>query len=373
MTTTASTLIIGASAAGLAVARCLEEAGADVAVIDQAPDVGAMWRGAYERLHLHTPRGKSGLPFAPMPRSYPLYPSRQQVVAYLESYAARLKRPPLFGRRALALYRDGTRWRAATSDGDIIVDNIVVATGNTRVPYSPRWDGMDRFAGTMLHTSTYKTGAPFRGQRVLVVGFGNSACEIAIDLHESGAHPALAVRGPVNVIPRDIFGIPVLSLGILQRLLPARVADAINAPIVNAVIGDITRLGLRKLPYGATTQIREHAQVPLLDIGTIALIRQGAIAVRSGIARFTADTVVFDDGTTEPYDAVILGTGYRAALGELLAGVNGVLDVDGTPITSGDATIEPGLYFCGFRVVPGGSLRQIGLEARRIAALITSN
>jgi cation diffusion facilitator CzcD-associated flavoprotein CzcO len=111
--------------------------------------------------------------------------------------------------------------------------------------------------------------------------------------------------------------------------------------------------------------------VPLLDIGTLDLIRRGAIGVRPGIARFTPDGVVFDDGREERYDAVILGTGYRAALGELLGETNGILDAEGTPLASGETTAAPGLYFCGFRVVSGGSLRQIGIEARRLAGLIT--
>jgi len=372
MTTETPTLIIGASASGLAVARCLEEAGAAAITIDAEPDVGRTWRNAYERLHLHTPRSKSGLPFLPMPRDYPLYASRQQVVDYLEYYAGRLKRPPLFGHRATSVRRDGTRWRTETAQQTFISDAVVIATGNTRVPSRATWSGMDRFLGPILHTADYRSGEGFRGQRVLVVGFGNSACEIAIDLHEHGAAPELSVRGAVNVIPRDIFGIPVLSLGILQKLLPARLADAINAPIINLIVGDITRLGLRKLAYGATTQIREHAQVPLLDVGTIDLIRGGAIGVRPGIEHFTERGVLFADRAAADYDAVILGTGYRAALAELLPDAAGSLDKNGTPVVSGDTTVVPGLYFCGFTVVPGGTLRQIGLEARRVARLIAA-
>jgi cation diffusion facilitator CzcD-associated flavoprotein CzcO len=366
------TLVIGASAAGLAVARCLEEAGGEAVVIEQSGAVGAMWRGAYERLHLHTPRGKSGLPFLPMPRDYPLYPSRREVVAYLESYAAQLRHPPLFSCRATSVRREGESWVTETSAGRFVSDTLVIATGNARIPHRPHWDGMDRFSGTILHSAQYRDGSTFAGQRVLVVGFGNSACEIAIDLCENGASPTLAVRGAVNVLPRDILGIPILNLGGLQRVLPARIADAINAPVINLVVGDITKLGLRRLPYGATTQIREHAQVPLLDIGTIGLIRRGAIAVKPGVAAFTLNGVSFDDGSTARYDAVILGTGFRAALSDLLAGTNGVLDADGKPLVSGDVTAAPGLFFCGFRVVSTGHLHGIGEDARRLAALIAN-
>jgi len=371
MSTDTDTLIIGASAAGLACARCLQEAGREPIVLEAWDVVGGTWQRAYERLHLHTPRSKSGLPFLPMPADYPLYPARQQVVDYLESYAARLKRPPLYRHAARSIRRDGERWRLETDGESFAAQNVIVATGNTRVPVRPDWPGMSEFRGEVLHTVDYRTGEPFRGKRVLVVGFGNSACEIALDLHEQGAHPTLAVRGAVNVIPRDILGIPILSLGILQKFLPAAVADAVSAPLIRLVVGDITRYGLRKLPYGAITQIREHHQIPLLDIGTMALIRSGAIAVRPGIARFTASGVEFTDGRSEPFDAVVLGTGYRPALSDLVD-APGVLDADGAPLVSGDRTAAPGLYFCGFAIVPSGTLRQIGIEARRLASLIAA-
>jgi indole-3-pyruvate monooxygenase len=366
------TLIIGASSAGLAAARQLQERGLAYMLVDQAEQVGTMWRNAYERLTLHTPRSRSGLPFLPMPASYPRYPSRQQVVEYLETYAAQLKSPPQFGRKVHSVARSGTRWLSRTSGGDVVSDAVVIATGNTRVAVIPTLPGAGDFAGTMLHSSQYRNGDPYRGQRVVVVGLGNSAAEIAVDLADHGAWPTLSVRGPVNVIPRDILGIPSVNLGLVQTLFPARIADAINAPIIGAIIGDITRLGLRRLPYGPVEQVRTRQQIPLIDHGTIALIRSGAIAVRPGIDRLTADGAIFADGRTEHFAAVVLGTGYRPALADLLADVDGVLDPQGAPIVNGGATAAPGLYFCGFRVASGGTLREAGLESGRIARLIAA-
>jgi len=360
-------IIVGASAAGLSVARCLEAAGRSPLVVDAASDVGTMWRNAYQRLHLHTPRAASGLPFLPMPASYPRYPSRQQVVDYLEAYVATLQRPPQLARRATHIHREGDGWIVETPQGPLSARAVVVATGNTRVPLVAHWPDEDSFGGEVIHSSAYRTGANYRGKRVLVVGFGNSACEIAIDLVEQGAAPTLSVRGPVNIIPRDLFGIPIVSLGLVSKLFPPRIADAINAPLLRLALGDMTRLGFRRPPYGPIEQIVVHHQIPLLDIGTVALVRSRAIAVRPGIARFTADGVVFDDGREEKFDAVILATGYRAALGDLLADVPDVLDVEGTPLVSGAPTAAPGLYFCGFTITPGGTLRSIGREARAIA------
>ena len=172
----------------------------------------------------------------------------------------------------------------------------MIATGNSREPWLPTWPGQDSFQGRILHSSEYRDGEPFRGQKVLVVGFGNSGGEIAIDLWEHGARPSLAVRSPVNVIPRDLFGIPILAIGILQSKLPPRVADALNAPLLRAVMGDLTRYGLRKLPQGPITQIQGSARIPLIDVGTIKLIKSGEVKVLPGIERFTENAVLFTDG-----------------------------------------------------------------------------
>ena len=105
---------------------------------------------------------------------------------------------------------------------------------------------METFTGKIMHSYGFKTGSDFKGQKVLIVGFGNSACEIAIDLYEQGASPSMAVRSAVNVIPRDILGIPILKLSLVMSQLPPRVADAINAPLMRLIFGDITKLGLKK-------------------------------------------------------------------------------------------------------------------------------
>jgi len=363
-------IVVGASAAGLAVARCLEEAGATPLVLEASDSVGSMWRNAYERLHLHTSRRRSGLPFMPMPANYPRYPSRTQMVDYLVAYAAALKSPPRFGERVTTIERSGEGWRVTTATGSNTAGNVVVATGNTRAADSPVWPGMDSYSGRVLHSSAYRTGADFRGQGVLVVGFGNSACEIAIDLAEQGASPALAVRSAVNVIPRELLGIPITSFGLISQIFPPRVADAINAPALALAVGDIRPLGLTPLPYGPIQQIVHHRRIPLIDIGTLKLIREGRIAVRPGIDHFASGTIAFADGREETYDAVILATGFRAALHDLLPSAEGVLDADDTPLASGAPTAAPGLYFCGFDVTPGGMLYRISQEARALARVI---
>jgi indole-3-pyruvate monooxygenase len=364
-----NTLIVGASAAGLATAACLARRGIDYVLVEQERHVANAWRNHYRRLHLHTSKGLSHLPFVPFPRGTPRYPSREQVVAYLDDYAARLAVPPRFGQRVASIARDGAAWRARTDDTTYRARHVVIATGYTRAPHRPTWPGLDAFRGTVVHSSEYRDGAPFAGKRVLVIGFGNSGGEIAIDLCEHGARPLLAVRGAVNVVPRDFLGLPILAWGIALSVLPMRVADAVARAVAWLTVGPLRRLGLRPLPYGPMTQIRRTGHIPLLDIGTVARIKRGDIEVMSGVESFTPAGARFAGGAERDFDAVVLATGYRPALAAFLEPAAEVVDAEGVPTRSGAETL-PGLYFCGFYVAPTGMLREIGREAQRIARAI---
>ena len=314
----AHTIAIGAGPAGLAVGACLKRAGIPCLILEQSHAVGPAWHQHYDRLHLHIDKAHSELPFGRFPSTYPRYPSRLQVIEYLERYADALRPELRFGQRVEAARR----------------------------------------------------AEPFRNHEVLVVGFGNSGGEIAIDLCEHAARVVLGVRGPVNVIPRELFGIPILSIGILQSRLPPRVADALHRPLLRAVIGDLTPCGLRRSHYGTMTQIRRHGRIPLIDVGTIGLIKRGRIGVRPGIEAFTDDGVRFTDGSWGAFDTVILATGYRPRVDAFLEGASAALDAGGTPTSSGPAGPIPGLCFCGFHVSPTGMLREIGREATGISAAI---
>jgi cation diffusion facilitator CzcD-associated flavoprotein CzcO len=213
-------VVIGAGPAGLATAQQLRAAGLKPIIFDRADTVGVVWRRHYDRLHLHTPRSLSGLPGAPMPAAYGRYPSRAQFVEYLESYAQKFDLKPEFGVDVRTVRRAGDAWRveAGKRSGDATI--AVIATGWADFPNFPQWPGMETFAVPMLRSSVYRDAAPFSGQRVLVVGFGNSGAEIALDLCESGAAATLAVRSPIRVLPRDLFGLPILGFSVAQRFLP---------------------------------------------------------------------------------------------------------------------------------------------------------
>lgn len=363
------TIIIGAGPAGLSVGVCLTQEGIPCIILEQSDNVGAAWRRHYERLHLHTAKAFSELPFLHFPQEYPRYPSRLQIIRYLEAYVQQFQLAPRFGQHVISVRPVNNLWEVQTQDTLYLATNVVVATGYNREPHLPHWPGQESFRGDILHSSQYRNGEPFRDQKVLVVGFGNSGGEIAIDLWEHGAQPTLAIRSPVNVIPRDLFGIPIQAISIVESKLPLWLSDALNFIILGAVMGDLTRYGLRKLSHGPMTQIRRDARIPLIDVGTLQSIKHGQVTVRSGIDAFTEDGVIFTDGVHEKYETVILATGYRPRVDIFLQGASDAHDEIGTPVSSGSETL-PGLYFCGYYVAPTGMLRQIAMEARRISAAI---
>ena len=162
-------IVIGAGPAGLACAATMRAKGVSVTVVEKAEDVGSAWRNHYDRLHLHTDRKHSGLPGMAMPDSYPLYPSRAQMVEYLESYAARFDIRPVFATKVRSLHQQGTRWSVGTSNGAITAPVAVVATGIASAPYRPSWPGMEIYRGRVAHSSDYRNPAPYPGKRVLVV------------------------------------------------------------------------------------------------------------------------------------------------------------------------------------------------------------
>ena len=234
MANSCDAIIIGAGPAGLATAAALRARGRDAVILEKSDAVGAVWRRHYDRLHLHTDRARSGLPGLQIPKAYGRYPSRAQVVEYLEAYAAKFALKPVFNAPVRAVRRDGRAWRVEAGENSRSAPIVVVATGWADYPHAPTWPGIETFGGAVMHSSAYRNPAPLAGKRVLVVGYGNSGAEIALDLAEAGIDVALSVRSPVNVIPRELFGIadPCLSdRGAMALAAPGRHDQRALAPV----------------------------------------------------------------------------------------------------------------------------------------------
>jgi cation diffusion facilitator CzcD-associated flavoprotein CzcO len=367
-----ATIIVGAGPADLAVAAALRRRNLPFEILERNDSVASSWRGHYERLHLHTPKRHSALPFVAFPKWFPRYPSRDQFIEYLEEYARRFALRPRFGVEVLHCRRGAdNRWDVQTRRDSRRTRNLVIASGFSRIARRPSWPGLESFAGPVLHSSQYGSGRRFSGQNVLVVGFGNSGAEIALDLAECGARSAVAIRNAVNIIPRDLVGIPVIELALIGRFLPPRIADKFNTLVMQLTIGDLSRFAIRKRRDGPVVEILKDRRVPVIDVGTVAAIRSGAICVQPAVASFAPHTVGFVDGTKEEFDAVILATGYETGLRALLADEPDVLDDAAVP-RAGRRDAASGLHFCGFNIVPTGLLREIAIEAVRIGDRIAA-
>jgi len=365
----AEVLIIGAGPAGLAVAGSLVQRGVTPLVIEQADAVAASWRNHYERLHLHTVKQLSALPGVPFPDHYPRYVPRQALVDYLADYAQRHGIAPRLGEEAVAITpRDGG-WQVATRSGTrYAARKVVLATGANCEPRLPTIAGQVQYRGRVLHSRDYRNAAPFAGQRVLVVGMGNTGAEIALDLAEQGVQAALSVRSPVNIVHREVLGRPTQRTSIMLAKLPARWGDAAATLLRKLSVGDLQRWGLQTAALSPLRQLREHGRTPVIDVGTLARIKRGEIKVHPGIERFTRDGLRFVDGSEQAFDAVILATGYAPTFQRLFPGLSLALDRHGAPADVVGQGALAGVFFVGFDIrQPGGVLRTIHAQALRVA------
>jgi indole-3-pyruvate monooxygenase len=362
-----NTVIVGAGISGLACAASLQRRNIEYFILEKQNQIATPWRNHYDRLHLHTNRRVSHLPYKKFGREIPRYPSRQQVVDYLETYQNEFNIHPVFNTAVISVKKAGNFWITETSNGAFKSEYLIMATGPYGKPRPVRFQGMESFPGKIIHSYEYKTGKDYKGQNVLVVGFVNSACEIAIDLYEQGSVPSMSVRSPVNVIPRDVLGVPVLELSLLLSRLPPWVADILIAPFMNWLIGDLAKLGLKKMSYGPLEEIRRDGNVPVLDIGTIGHIREGHLKIYGDIDFIEGKTVHFKEGGKKDFDAIVAGIGYYRDYAE-------IVDVDrcrfdDLRVSAGKQKYfgRDGLYFCGYWISPTGQIREISSDAQKIA------
>jgi len=365
-------VVIGAGPGGLATAAMLQRAGVETVVVDRAPAIGNSWRGHYDRLHLHTVRWLSHLPGFHIPPRYGRWVARDDVVRYLEAYAVRHGLEVRLNTPVERVDRTDVGWVVRTPAGDLDAAYVVVATGHNHTPVLPSWPGADAFTGELLHASSYRSGAAYRGRSVLVVGSGNTGTEIAVDLVDNGAADvALSVRTPPHIVLREKYGIPSLALGVLFRRLPVRLFDTIAAAMRRIDIGDLSAYGLPTPVDGLYERVRRDDAIPIVDVGFLDVLKSGRITVVPAVEAFERDRVLLADGSVRRADVVVAATGYRRGL-DPLVGHLGVLDAGGRPTVRGAAThpSAPRLWFTGYTNPISGMFRELGIDAKRIARAV---
>ena len=362
------TLIIGAGPAGLAVAGRMRRLGFPFVMIDAADQIASSWRNHYDRLQLHTVKQLSHLPYQPFPDTYPRYVSRDALIEYYDEYARTFLIEPRFDRSVSRIARDGSRWRADTEQGEVfLAETVVVATGANRLPHRPELDGEDEFGGSIVHSRAYRNPSPFIGRRVLVIGMGNTGAELALDLCEHDVHTTISIRGPVNIVQRDTFGRPTqLTARMLDRL-PNGAADRIARMFRRLTVGDLSTWGIRTPKLAPLAQLRTRGKTPVIDVGTVERIKSRDIAVRPGVRRLTQSGAVFDDGAEEAFDAIIVATGYRSGVEDMVEGGSELLDANGFPSEVVGTGEFDGLFFVGFdNYTPGGVLGTLLTQSEEV-------
>ncbi|GAA0709507.1 NAD(P)/FAD-dependent oxidoreductase [Streptomyces cellulosae] len=366
--------VVGGGPGGLSVAHALRARGVRAVVLERSERVGDSWRRHYDRLHLHTTRRRSALPGLPMPRRFGRWPSRDDVVRYLEKYAEHHRLEIVTGVEVSRIERseDGAGWLLrATGGRELTGAAVVVATGFNHTPRVPDWPGRDTYTGELLHASQYRNPKPFAGRDVLVVGVGNTGAEIAVDLVEGGASRVrLAVRTPPHIVRRSTAGWPAQYSGILVRRLPVPLVDRISRLQARVAVPDLSEHGLPRPETGLYSRVLEGA-IPVQDVGLIDAVRAGSVEVVAAVKGFEEGEVLLTDGERISPDAVIAATGYERGL-EGLVGHLGVLDERGRPVVHGARTPAgaPDLYFTGFTNPISGNLREMALDAQRIARAV---
>jgi hypothetical protein len=369
--------VVGAGPAGLTALRALTAAGIDAVGFERGERIGGIWTledrptAAYPALHLITSRARTEFAELPMPDGTPHYPSREQVGHYLEAYAEQFglnDRIRLRTEVVRAGRLDEGGWELELGDGATErFDALVVASGHNDVPKWPHPAYTGSFAGRQLHALEYPGGEPFRGQRVLVVGMGNSAMDIATELSHVAARTLLSVRRGSWIVPKRLLGMPADQ--VIRPWSAVHVPWRIRQPVAQALlrftVGSPEKLGLPKPARGL---FQDH---PTITDTVPSRIAHGAITPVGAIDALAGDRVRFADGREEGVDAIVWCTGYRVEIGFLDAAVTGP-DPQELPLYKRVLHLDhDDLLFVGLMQSTGSALPIVERQAQLVAERLT--
>jgi dimethylaniline monooxygenase (N-oxide forming) len=367
--------VIGAGSSGLAVLKALHEHDVAVYCFERGTDVGGLWRyendnglsGAYASLRTNASRLRMQYPSFPMPGSYGDFQHHSEMATYLDAYTE------AYGLRELIRFdttverlepaSDG-RWWITLDDGSTrSYGTVVVATGIFWKPKLPTHPGS--FDGEVSHAYDYRVPDPFAGRRVLIVGAGPSAGEIAVEVSTVAQRTFMSVRRGAHVIPRWLGGRP-FDAGDVEPLnrLPWRLLNRIYRRRVAREMG----------PAPASWPPPDHRfleGIPIVSSELFPAVRRGEVVVKPAIERLSGDHVRFVDRSEERVDSIVYATGYRISLPFLSSSLPAANGRD-FPLYRRIAPPElGGLYFAGFVDTPGGLLPVVEAQAEWIAAVLT--
>jgi dimethylaniline monooxygenase (N-oxide forming) len=370
--------IVGAGSSGLTTAKALKQRGVAFDCFEIGSDIGGMWRyendnglsSAYRSLHIDTSRDNLGYSDFPIPRDQPDFLSHYEVVRYFEAYAAHFDlRPHIRFNTPVEKVEqepvDGA-WRVTLKGGETRrYRAVLVANGHL---WDPRWPAFPgTFDGEVIHSHHYRTSEPFRDKNVLVVGIGNSAVDVAVDVCKQAASTLISTRRSAWIMPKYIMGIPTdkWSAFIGRKLrLPTRVTRSLMQRLMYLAVGNQERYGVPR-PKHAIWQ--EHAT---LSQELLPFVGHGWIRVKPDIKELKGNAVAFDDGTESPVDAIIYATGYRASFPFIDKSVFQVDDGRVDLYRRVLSPTHPGLFMMGLVQPIGPTIPLVEIQARWVADVL---
>ncbi len=308
--------VIGAGPCGLTALKNLLAVGlTNVVCYDESDAIGGNWvfrddtdrTTVYFSTHIISSKRLSQFEDYPMPPDYPDFPSHRQLRAYFDSYAAHFGLAPFIRLRTRvdrAVRGDDGRWTVSISGGgEELFDHLVVCSGHHREPYIPEYPG--EFTGELLHSRDFKRADRFRDRRVLVIGGGNSACDIAVDISRVASRTCISFRRGYYIVPKILFGRPIDLLYEKARKLPRVVVQPLLAALLRLGVGPWEKYGLAPPECGPCEM---H---PTLNSDILNALRHGRVLARPGVERFEGTMVHFRDHTLEPFDTILWATGFH--------------------------------------------------------------
>lgn len=309
--------LIGAGPMGLAAAKVLKEQGIAFQGFELHDDVGGLWdidaprSTMYETAHLISSARMTEFTDFPMPDDVAEYPSHRDMKQYFAAFADHydLRRHYRFGAEVLSCTPlgdtgDGWRitWKEDGAEHTADFAGVMIANGTLSAPNMPGFKG--HFDGELIHSSQYRHATQFDGKRVLIIGAGNSGCDIAVDAIHHATSCDLSMRRGYYFVPKYVFGKPADTLGGAIKL-PMALKRIVDGAILKWFVGDPQKYGFPKPDY------KLYESHPIVNSLVLYHAGHGDITIRPDIDWFDGNTVRFKDGTSAEYDLILAATGYK--------------------------------------------------------------